>query len=473
MADWIRKLLAVRGLWFLVGLARCALDKSNETLLADVRVTGESAWIEAWIEVTTENIMNRVVLLFAVGTLAIVAGCSADGIIFNGEGQIEQFPIRSTPVVHYNLPSEVFDPGRNRMVLDINSFDGIAVGTFIERSPGYDLWPQFFTTFSCSDNPTCGTPAPVADFPFSMAVTIPGENGPIWPPSGDFPHPSITTSTTPASVFIAAWTLSLMNQWFLRDVNGSALQPPFPGAAPVTYESVRFGSMPISIHEAAAANVGYSSTFQDSPPRSLHQETGDPNTFGANGHRRVQTPLSNGITWAYEGGGAPPSIAGLGWREAPAQNTHIEVNTSTPGPGGNGMLMMANVPAPGGGSLNFGGGVYTIRYVILWAQITDGNSVIQTNDGMTFSYYLGAIGCQLMGYGLGLRAHSGFTAGAFDKQDDIMNQSIMQDMSFLLAPGHQLQFVVEDLLRMQDVSGGDWQSPGPNSTLPGSDRQAP
>jgi hypothetical protein len=415
--------------------------------------------------------MKRVVLLFAFGTLVALAGCS-DGIEFNGQGQVQQFPIRTTPVVHYNLPSEIFDPVKGRMVLDIDSFDGVTVQSFVEQStPGHDLWVQFMVSMSCSDNPTCPTPAPAPDFIVAMATTVNGPSGRIWPPAGDFPHPSITTtSAAPASVYIAAWTLSLMNQWFLRDVDGAALQPPFPGAAPVTYESVRFGSMPISIHEALNANIGFSDTFTQSPSRTLHQETGDPATFGANGHRRVQPPISNGITWAYNGAGAPTAVSALGWREAPARNTHIEVNTSTPNPGGIGLLVMDSVPAPGGGEISFGGGVFTMRYVTLWAQVTEGNSVIRTSDGMTFSYYLGAMGCQLMGYGLGLRAHSGFTAGANNKQDDIMNQSIVQDMSFLLAPGHQLQFVVEDLLRMQDVTAGDWQNPGPNSTLPGSDR---
>ena len=51
-----------------------------------------------------------------------------------------------------------------------------------------------------------------------------------------------------------------------------------------------------------------------------------------------------------------------------------------------------------------------------------------------------------------------------------MNISVIFDMTAFIASGKEFQFVVEDLLRMQDTVNGDWMNPGPQSTLPGSDR---
>jgi len=421
--------------------------------------------------------MKPVVLLFALGTVAFLAACSG-GVEFNGAGQIQQFPVRTTPVVHYNLPVESFNATSGKMEVDIDKLldhngSPIVLGDFNElASPGHDLWPQILVSQSCSDNPTCPTPNPMPDYIVAMGSGVNGPFGQIWPPTGTFPHPSVDTTQIPSVMWIAAWILSFMNQWFLRDADGAELPQGPGGTAPVSYESVQFRSMPISIHELGAANTGFSPTFQENPPRVLHQETGDPNTFGANGNRRVQTPLSNANGFAFQGS-APVSITAMGWKEPPAQNIHIEVNTSTPEPGGVGMMTMTNVPVPGGGTFNAGGGIYTMRYVNIWALVTAGNTVIPTDDGIKFAYYLAAISCHLVGYGVGLRGHAGFTAGAPTGQEDMMNQSLAQDMSFIIAPGHQLQFVVEDLLRMQDTVNGDWQDPGPNSTLPGRDRQIP
>jgi hypothetical protein len=51
-----------------------------------------------------------------------------------------------------------------------------------------------------------------------------------------------------------------------------------------------------------------------------------------------------------------------------------------------------------------------------------------------------------------------------------MNQSVVLDLTAFIAAGKEFQFVLEDLVRMQDVSAGDWMNPGPLSTLPGTFR---
>ena len=55
--------------------------------------------------------MKRLVVLAAFGVFGLLAGCGSDGIVFNGVKQVEQFPVRKTPIVHYNLPSEVIEAG--------------------------------------------------------------------------------------------------------------------------------------------------------------------------------------------------------------------------------------------------------------------------------------------------------------------------------------------------------------------------
>jgi hypothetical protein len=51
-----------------------------------------------------------------------------------------------------------------------------------------------------------------------------------------------------------------------------------------------------------------------------------------------------------------------------------------------------------------------------------------------------------------------------------MNQSVVLDMTAFIAAGKEFNFVVEDLLRLQDVVNGDFNNPGSLSTLPGKHR---
>jgi hypothetical protein len=51
-----------------------------------------------------------------------------------------------------------------------------------------------------------------------------------------------------------------------------------------------------------------------------------------------------------------------------------------------------------------------------------------------------------------------------------MNLSVILDMTAFIAAGKEFNFVVEDLLRMQDTVNGDFNNPGPKSTLPGTYR---
>lgn len=417
--------------------------------------------------------MKRVAPIFAAGTLALLMGCKSDGIIFNGQAQVQQYPIRTTPVVHYNLPSEIIDPQTGDASLDFSYYQNIVVADFTElASPGHDLWGHYMDTAHCSDNPTCRTPAEVDDWTYMLngGYSAAGLSGIAWPPGGSWPHPQVPPGGA-GGPYIAAWTLSIMNQWFLRDVDGAALPSPQPGQAPILYESVSFASLAISIHEVAAAGSGFSALLGNTPPSATQQETGNPATVGANGKPRVQPPINNLVCWGFDGVTAPAGLLGMAWREAPAQNIHIETNTQAVG---SAAVVMQNVPVPeyfgGGGPVNGGGGVFFRRYIDQWWQTTDGNSNIPKDDGLIFSYYAATIGCHLMGYGVGL-VDSSFASGSVqNNQEDLMSLSVILDMTGFIAAEREFQLVKEDILRMQDVVNGDWMTPGPLSTLPGRDR---
>ncbi len=420
--------------------------------------------------------MKRVVAMFAVGTFFVLLGCSSDGIEFNGQAEVQQFPVRTTPIIHYNLPTEIIDLVTGDASLDWQPYVNIDDTTFTELGIGYDNWGMVMTSYQCADNPTCRTPAETPDwqFMFNGGYTPAGLTGNIvWPPGGGWPHPQIQTGGTVDHV-IAGWIMSIMNQWFLRDPVGADIPAPPNGQPPVPIESVGFSSMLISIHEVAAATSGFSALLGNVPPAGAQQETGDPGT-GLNGKPRVQPPINNVISFTYgDDALAPVGLLGMAWQEAWAQNDHVETNVSSVS---NVRVIMNGVPVPdyfGGGSVpsttSGGGGVFTKRMIDAWWQTTDGNPIVPIDNGLIFSYYSAVIGCHLIGYGVGLIDSSFTSPGVITDQEDIMAQSAVLDMTAFIAAEKEFQFVTEDLMRMQDVVNGDWTAPGPLSTLPGSDR---
>ena len=394
--------------------------------------------------------MNRVVVLLSLGVFGLLAGCGDGGIEFNGVKQVEQFPVRKTPIVHYTLPSEVIDPVTGEASVDVTQFTTINLQytDFTEQpSPGNDLFlmsmypglPGNPGWFPCTDNPTCPTPAPVIDWVYTAGLM----GGSAWP------DPSVTSTGIAPHLYLAAWTLSLQNQWFLREVNGSVIVPAVVGNPPVRYESVDLSSMRISIIEGSQGTTP-ESTLAFAAQREAIQ---------------IVVPASNVIPYAYNGLGAPAGMRAAAWQESPAKNIFIENDLNT----------LVSVPVPpyfgAGGPINAGGGVYHGRYILDFQQTTSGsNPTIDPEDGVQYSYYLAVLGNHLVGYSVGL-VDSAFAApGVIKNQEDIMNQSVVLDLTAFIAAGKEFQFVLEDLVRMQDVSAGDWMNPGPLSTLPGTFR---
>lgn len=403
--------------------------------------------------------MKRVAVLLACGIVGMLAGCGSDGIVFNGLQQVEQFPVRKTPIVHFNLPSEVIDPVTGDASVDVSTIATLLDTDFVElASPGHDLWGEVMHGV-CTDNPTCPTPAPVPDWIYT--------HDQYKQPGGGWPDPSVSTATRAANEYLSSWVLSLQNQWFLRDVNGAARTAAVPGDPPITYESVQFSSMAISIHENAQAATGFSPLVGGNPATYAQQETttNTPPGTGANGIVRINPPVNNALHWMYDGLGAPQGLLAAAWRESPSENRHIETN----------FAVLQGCPVPdyfgGGGPIDTGGGVYMKRFSDNWQQTTSGTgSAISPDDGVIYSYYLAIIGNHLIGYGVGLVDSAFALPGVINNQEDIMNISVVFDMTAFIAAGKEFQFVVEDLLRMQDTVNGDFANPGPLSTLPGTDR---
>lgn len=380
--------------------------------------------------------------------MLLLAGCNADGLEFNGAQQVEQFPVRKTPVVHYQLPSEVPAAGGAGYVVDEQTMINLTGATFVEQGPaGHDLWAMTMSSGVCTDNPSplCS----IIDWVWAHTDSQQGgaiAHGAAWK------GPAV----------IEAYVLSFQNQWFLRGLDGQPLVPAVAGQAPVKYEGYDFASMAISIHESAQAVSPFSTASSPS-----QQEIGDPATVDANNIPRIATPVNNVVQFQWNGATAnpPPGLQAVGWHELPAENTHIETNRG----------IMTRVPVPdyfgGGSGIDTGGGVYMQRFVAMWEQITGGtSSLISRDDNVLYSYYLAVIGNHVIGYGIGLVDSSFASPGAINDQEDIMNQSVALDLSALVAAGKQFQFVTEDLLRMQDVVNGTFSAPGPKSTLPGPGR---
>lgn len=408
--------------------------------------------------------MKRIAFLLAAGGMLLLSGCGSDGIVFNGQAQIEQFPVRKIPVVHYQLPSEVpVTGGGAGFVLDETTMIALTGATFTQLGPaGFDLWAMSLTSTPCTDNDgACGPPPALNIDDLEYAFTNYKTPGPGWK---GFP-------------VVEAYTLSFQNQWFLRGVDGTALTSAVPGQAPVIYEGRGFGSMPISIHEIAQA-TGFSQTLSFGTPYAAQQEIGDPLTFDAFNVPRVATPVNNIVEFQWGGNGTPSGLLAAGWHEPPATNTHIESN----------LFSLQSCPAPdyfgGGSGINTDGGVYLKAFVDMWLLATGAatgtQGSISPDDTLICSYYLAAIGCHVIGYGIGLVDSSFAVPGVVNNQDDIMNLAVVFDLSAFIAAGKQFQFVVEDLERMQQVSGSttiggvttqhSFMSPGPKSTLPGPGR---
>lgn len=411
--------------------------------------------------------------MMTAGVAGLLAGCGDGGIEFNGLKQVEQFPVRKTPIVHYNLPAEVIDPLTGAASVDVTQFTTINLQytDFTEQaSPGHDLWCMSMyaglpgaTWPAWTDNPTMppGPPGIAADtidwIWATMSHKIPGAN---WPDA------TVTSTGIPAHRYIAAWTLSLQNQWFLREVNGSAIVPPVVGNPPVVYEGLQFSSMKISIVEGSTATTNVSTLAVRGQREAISV---GPTFPGVNGVEQIVVPASNVVAYSFNGSvipavgpGAPGGLLGASWQEPPAENLFIE----------DAFGMLQGVPAPpyfaGGGTIQAGGGVYHKRFSDQWQQTTSGaTSQININDGVQYSYYLAVVGNHLVGYGLGLVDSAFALPGAINNQEDIMSQSVVLDMTAFIAAGKEFNFIKEDLLRMQDVANGDFMVPGPLSTLPG------
>lgn len=363
--------------------------------------------------------MKLLALTVFTGTFCLLSGCGSDGVVI---GSSSGPGVRTTPITHYALPSD-----------DAAGFVDTALitGTPSELGAGNDLWALWFDEGESLDNGS-GT----NDWEEALTTVL--------SPGG----------TWPGQALVQTWTLSIANQHFFRDVDGSAL------AGTITYEGNSYTSHPVSIvDEGAQATAGFVQDFAAAGSMYL---AGEQNEIisgtatigtGVNGYTQVQGPISNIVNFAYDGGTGSPggSVLGVCFVESFGQNTHIESNVG----------LVSSVPNPISGSAAITGtegGILMKRFVDRWKLVAAGNAAIPVDDGSLFSYYLAAVTAHVIGNGVGL-SNSTFSLpiGVVSDQDDIMNRRVILDMSALIAAGKQFQFVSSDHTVL-------------NTTLPGPNR---
>lgn len=392
----------------------------------------------------------------------MTSGCGDEGVEFNGVGIVDQgLQPRSEPVDHLPLPSE-FQDLDNSWHVDVDAFNSINLtyDTFQEPSPpeGYDLWlVSMYPGLpgvgwgSATDNPS----VPVPDWIYTLELYPEGPGGASWPDA------SVSSSGTPAHEFIAAWMLSMQNQWFLRDVDGSER------SAPIDFDGVQFASMAISIVEGSQGVTNMSTLANPAQREAIESP---PEATGVNGVEQIVVPASNVMDMAFgdpAAGTRPEGLMLAAWREEGGENIFIEAN----------LAMMDRCPVPdywgGESGMDVLGGVFHKRFADSWSQTTSGaTSTLKTDDGVNYAYFLAAITNHAIGYGVGLVNSTFARPSAVNnfEEEDIMNGNVNYDCTAFIAAGMRFNFTTDDLQRLQDTANGDYMNPGPNSTLPGTFR---
>lgn len=409
--------------------------------------------------------MKRLAALSMFGAMALMAGCNAGGIEFNGQQGVNQINIIG-PIPHYNLPveitlneqnpttSELWLGDKNNVYTLPTSYTGLTPGAFIQRTPTaggytYDIWSLSFGGAS-TDNPTSSTTSPVDDWVYLFSN--PGATSGI-----DGAALAAQNTASPDENGIAAWVLSFCNQYYLRGVDGTELAPAVAGQPPVSYAGYGFASLDISIENYSATNPVQPSSLGS----SVQQEIGDPTKTASNGYPYVLAATANVLHFQYNGGTtsntAPSGLTSGGWSETRGENRYVELNF-----GWSDVVPYFDRAGEDGMGL----GVYSWRYTDKW--ISAHSNYYDQLDGTHYCYFLAVVASHVIGQGVGVGS-SGFTQEL--DQVFIMAQNANQDVSAFLAAGAQFEHRVGDLLLMQDVVNGTYSAPGSNSTLPGGGRR--
>ena len=359
--------------------------------------------------------MKRLAFIVFSGTFILLSGCGDDGVVIGNPGGPT---VRTTAIPHYALPSD-----NAAGFVDT----ALIMGTPVELGAGNDLWALWFDEGQSTDNPG-------ALNDWEQALTTDLTPGGTWP----------------GRVNVQMWTLSIVNQHFFRDVDGSAL----PGT--ITYEAVDFTSHPVSIvdetGQATAGFVGTGSPYGIGEQNQLIDPVAVIGT-GNNGYTQVKGPISNIVNFAYDGGTGNPggSILGVCFVEGFGLNAHIESNVGR-------VTTVPNPNSAGAPIVDTDAGILVKRFVDRWIVLTAANAVIDQDDGALFAYYMAAVAAHVIGNGVGL-ANSTFSLpiGTISDQDDIMNRSVVLDMSALIVAGKQFQFVSTDHFTMKTTLPGQFR----------------
>ncbi len=365
---------------------------------------------------------------FCILIASLLAGCSG-GLEFNGDGQATSIQPRATPVQHFPLPIETFDPQTQLYVVD----------TTVVANGRATASPQVAQP-SWSEPATIPMPVDPAVFPTKTSTDI-------WRTSGsenrDFTPPAPTLIDE-----IDAWgggttragSMSMVTQWLLQQVDGQVRTD-----TPIDYDSTTFQSVAISIVGGTPTPPpapGDQGSAQQSPidagvgPKPL--PINSPAVIGSNNEHYTNAavatmtpPTANEVEYAfsfhltanYE---APPGLFFGKWIEADQENLFIESNR----------LFMSEAPLPffyaADATTRVLGGIYIDR---------------SAQD----PYYVGVLLGHIVGVGVGLPQLAFIRPGISNGEEDLMNVNVEVDQLFFRTSGRRFQYVSEGLARMQNT----------------------
>jgi hypothetical protein len=370
------------------------------------------------------------------GSLAL-AGCSG-GIKFNGEDNSDRIQPRTTPINHFPLPLEVYDPLTNKYNIErATLLFGRTVATPKTSQPQYsepvtDALPVAVNTFVFKQGTDVWDFTTIHDF-----IPTPIPDGLV----------DMTTAYGAQGQPYMAGAMSMLCQWLVQNVDGTERTD-----TPFINDNVEVESIGVTVaspgYSIPAPGILAASSTGDSRQRPIDAKIGvigttDPSktVYTQNAHA-TNTPTSmpghsNQIDFTITN--APAALTYGAWRESAQENLFTEDNYN----------IMVDAPSSGyfnaQKKITMYGGVFIGRFTAPVAPVYDPNIDIAW-------YYIGVIAAQTFGVGTGLELTSFTRPGVSTEEEDLMNISVATDQVFFVSAGRRFQFTPESLLVMHNTS---------------------
>jgi hypothetical protein len=368
------------------------------------------------------------VFVLALGGF-FLAGCSG-GIKFNGEDNSDRIQPRTTPIVHFPLPLEVYDPLTNKFNMDrATMLFGRLVATPKTSQPQY------------SEPVTDAMPTSPQAFVFKQGTDV-WEFTSRFDLNGNMVLDIVDSYGGSAALYMAA-SMSMLCQWLVQNVDGTPRTD-----TPFNYNNVDLESIGITIFNANGLGTNAQSGTNDSRQRPIDSKIGpigstDPaKTVYTSTAASSNTPTSmpghsNQIEFSLTNG--PAALTYGAWREASQENLFVENNQN----------FMTDSPSSGyfnaQKKISMYGGFVMGRLIAPLAPVYDPNIDIGW-------YQIGVVCGQIVGLGTGLPLTSFTRPGVSSEEEDIMNISVATDQVFFQSAGRRFQYTPESMLMMHNTS---------------------